>query len=151
MSLSIAKDWWTGHRSGRWDAVEARVIVSERSEARLSGSDGTEHLVPELLFRYRYEVDDRAFEAERLSFTKNEIDVRDIDEFIEQHPVGSSVLAYHDPRHPEQAVMDRGVPLVGVFFPMLPALFVPVGIFLIWGSATGAIVRFCERHGLWYR
>lgn len=151
MVFSVARQWLTGMQSRSWEPVEAVVVASDKIDVTLSGSEGRTHTVPELDFRYRYEVDGRSYESDRLSFEKNEVDVRDIPNFIRKHPEGDPLTVYYNRKHPEQAVVKRGVPAAGILFIVMPGFFVVLGPVLIWGSVTGAIVRFCEKRGLWYR
>jgi len=149
--FSVAGEWLTGMQSRKWQPVEAVIVTSQKIDATSSGSDGRTYTVPELDFRYRYQVEGRSYESGELSFRKPEVDVRDIPAFIEEHPEGGTLSVYYNPKHPEQAIVEPGVPTAGILFILMPGIFVVLGPLIIWGSVTGAIVRFCEERGLRYR
>lgn len=122
------------------------MTVSHQSEDTVhKGRDGTAHTVRALAFNYRYELAAKDYVSGGLSFTKNEVDVTDVPAFLHARPVGKTLTVYVNPTRPDQAVMERGVPTIGILFMLMPAVFVRLGPFLVWGSISGAIVRFCER------
>jgi len=143
MIFTVGGEWLTGMQSRSWERVEAVIVTSRGIET---------HTVPEVDFRYSYQVDGRSYESSELSFKKKtQVDVRDIPAFLQQHPEGGKISVYYNPKHPGQAIVEPGVPTAGILFVLMPALFVVLGPLLIWGSVNGAIVRFCEERGLWYR
>ena len=147
--ITVAGEWWVGMQSRQWKAVDAIVTVSREAQETVHGGDGTTHKVRALEFSYQYELAGTGYVSGGLSFHKKE--VADMPQFLQTYPVGKKLTTYYNPKHPEHAVMQRGVPAVGILFIRMPAVFVLLGPFIVWGSITGAIVRFCERRGLWYR
>ncbi len=152
MIFSVGWEWLTGMQSRSWEPVEAVVITSGTRESTSHDGAGNAYVMNELDFRYRYQVDGREHESDQLSFKKkDQVDARDIPGFIRQHPEGSALTVYYNPKHPEQAIMEPGVPTAGILFVLMPGVFVVLGPFIVWGSVNGAIVRFCEARGLRYR
>lgn len=113
---------WTEHqRIETWQAVPARVLVSEvRTRA---------------LLRYRYESDAGRLESERVYPGPIASTAGETDELVARYPVGTATTAWHDPYDPSRAFL---VPAHG-FLPYLILLGASPIFALAASMAAGAL------------
>lgn len=114
--------------AGRWRAASAEILQSDTEE----DADGWGPRV-----RYAYTVNRTRHTSDRLYFYLcNRSSERDARRHIEPYPLGGRTTAYYNPRKPEEAVLDRRVPLWrSVFWVLFSACFLAAGAGLLHQAA----------------
>jgi Protein of unknown function (DUF3592) len=103
------------HMSKRWSKTTGEVLESNLEE----DSDGWYPHV-----RYEYTVGRKRYASERLYFyAVNGSTKRDAKKHLSPYAVGKTVPIYYDPVKPEEAVLNRHVPLWRHFFLLFFASF----------------------------
>ena len=99
-------------------------------------------------FTYSYDVDGVTYHNDRIIFFEYALFANRVqnERFIEQHPVGTPVQVYYDPRDPSQSVLMRTLPLNQLWSPVLFALCL-VSTLISWGVAffLGRFIDFVRR------
>lgn len=98
---------WQAMASASWPQVQATVVHSEIQSERDSKGRTSYRVV----VRYRYQVDGREIEANRVYFGESSfITESDARAAVAPYPVGKVVTASHDPENVESAVLEPGRP-----------------------------------------
>ena len=95
-----------GQQSLHWPTVVGEVVDAE--SGRIAGSQSGRSWT--IRVRYRYQVDGREFESDRLAFSR-QIGGRtriQADDELRQYVPGGPVLVHHDPDRPHRAVLRPG-------------------------------------------
>lgn len=102
--------------------VESRVVEHE-------GDDSTSY-EPYLLYRYRVGGQDFQSDQHRrgMAFNGGRSDAQDM---VDSHPVGSKLQIWYSPETPAQAVIEKNLSGMDLFFPMFLTPFNVVGLVLI--------------------
>lgn len=116
------------HQSRRWPTTAGEILDSGLDE----DSDGWGPRV-----RYAYIVKEKRYTSDRLYFyLSTQSSAKDARKHLSPYPVGKAVTVYYDPREPQQAVLDRRVPLWwSLFFVLFSAFWFVVGTGLLGDSA----------------
>jgi hypothetical protein len=80
--------------------------------------------------RYQYEVGGKSYTADRMSFSGGEGGEKKSESqaVVNRYPSGQKVIVYYDPKHPEKAVLERGL-IWKTFIPFIAGLaFLAVAI-----------------------
>ncbi|MEA5479118.1 DUF3592 domain-containing protein [Pseudanabaena galeata UHCC 0370] len=112
--------WTLRHQnmSKRWSTTTGEILASNIEE----DSDGWYPHV-----RYEYTVERKRYASERLYFyAVNGSTKRDANKHLSSYPVGKTITIYYNPMKPEEAVLDRNVPLWRHFFWLFFASFLLV-------------------------
>jgi hypothetical protein len=114
-----------------WLAVPC-TVVSSRVQSH-SSDDGTTYSVDIL---YKYEIDGREYKANRYHFLGGSSSgYRGKARIVREHPPGSKMTCYVNPKDPTDAVLQRGFSGT-MWFGLLPLLFVLAG-----GAALAGALR----------
>ncbi|MDM7948111.1 DUF3592 domain-containing protein [Hydrogenophaga sp.] len=112
------------HSSKRWPTTIGEILESNIEE----DSDGWAPHV-----RYAYAVERKHYTNDRLYFhLSNGSTERDARKHLSPYPVGKRVTVYYNPRKPEEAVLDRRMPLWWPIFWFFFALFMLVAGVAMW-------------------
>ncbi|TYQ25933.1 DUF3592 domain-containing protein [Pseudanabaena sp. UWO311] len=107
------------HMSKHWYTTTGEILESNIEE----DSDGWYPHV-----RYEYTVQRKRYASERLYFyAVNGSTKRDAMKHLSPYAVGKTVTIYYDPVKPEEAVLNRHVPLWRHFFLLFCASFLLIG------------------------
>ncbi len=91
------------HASNRWSTTTGEILESNLEE----DSDGWGPHV-----RYLYAVEGKRYANDRLYvYLSNRSTEQDAKRHLSPYPVGKTVTIYYNPAKPEEAVLDRRVPL----------------------------------------
>jgi hypothetical protein len=80
--------------------------------------------------RYQYEVDGKIYTGDRISFSAVEGGEKKSESqaVVNRYPSGQRVIVYYDPKHPNKAVLERGL-IWKTFMPFIAGLsFLAVAI-----------------------
>ena len=131
------------------DAVvsTARHLRAQRVFATTTGQVArawSEHdrrsAVPRLV--YRYEVNGRSYESDRLAFGfPRSMSREEAQQFVEAHPVGGAVTVHYDPQQPGESVIQRDVPTWRWFMLVAILPFVAIGALLVLYTVRLAVRR----------
>lgn len=106
-----------------WEPVEAVVTTSEVTVSR--DSDGTTYNIK---FAYTYTYGGQNYASDSYGFVSVGRGNRGpFDEIARNHPVGSTVTAYVNPKAPDQAVVDRTLQSDSLFMGLFGLVFVAAG------------------------
>lgn len=142
--------WWLGRQAQDWLAVQAVVLESATSRPPSRSTSG-ERGEPALRFKYSYEVEGRTHRSRRVTAQAGGVPARDREAFARRHPVGSTLMAYHDPKHPSESVIRRDARRLNLPLVLLGGALVALGLLLTWLGLTGRAERLFDRLGLGYR
>ena len=116
------------HASKRWPTTPGEILESHLEE----DSDGW---CPNV--RYVYVVNRKRHLTGRLYFfLSNSSTEREAGKHISPYPVGKSVTVYYNPRKPEDAVLDRRMPLWWPLFWLFFSLFMLVVGVAMWHDGS---------------
>ena len=126
MGRQIWPPVWRAVRTGRWVAVDGRILYADVKGA---GTDVPYDGAPTLRWanahvHYEYEVNGRRYQSRRVNFTGHSVESAIATGL--RYNVGETVTVWYDPFDPSESVLDRNVGIV----PWLWA-FVAGGIFTI--------------------
>ncbi len=109
------------HASKRWATTRGEILESNIEE----DSDGWAPHV-----RYAYDVERKHYVNDRLYFhLSNRSTERDARKHLSPYPVGKTVTVYYNPRKPEEAVLDRQMPLwLPLFWLFFASFMLVVGV-----------------------
>jgi len=111
----------------QWVATPSQVV----SSAVQSGTDSTHGSTYSVAIRYTYTVNNKRYESSRYDLVGGASSGRAGKEaIVRQHPPGSELTCFVNPRDPSIAVIDRGLRPI-MWFALLPCLFVAIGIFCL--------------------
>lgn len=111
---AIVKTWQV-REARNWPQVPGKVVrsVAEVREIRVSDSDREEgYRLDKRNFAnvtYEYAVGARKLRCDRISIGED-LGNFEVAEKLAKYPAGSIVTVYYNPRHPEQAVLERDLP-----------------------------------------
>lgn len=120
-----------------WTEVPCMVVASSLEDGGLNQRGLPKYLVS---VRFRYEIDGRAYESERLRrLTVEASDRRKAEARLRPYPEGLETVCYVDPADPSMAVLERDSrgALYSIWFPWL---FV-IGGLVMAGSALVSQIR----------
>lgn len=114
-----------GLASYKWSRTEGTVIDSRRTAFTIPGADSTSTgVVPvehgEAVHDYVYELAGRMYRCDKYCFGGWADNARG------SYAVGAKVTVYYDPKHPEIAVLRRGIQFGAIFG------VVPIGAAFLW-------------------
>lgn len=119
--------------------VDAEILSSDvkKQSNTNTASGGKTTLSFRPVIRYRYQLDDKNYTAERYDYFRG---IHPLEEgakaIAEQYPKGATRTAYYDPKNPQRAVLNNKKPddawVVGVFF---------AAFFLIAGGIAWMLIR----------
>lgn len=119
-----------GYASKKWPSAEGKVTSSYVQKQVRSVKDSSKKPTYYPKVRYQYEVGGKTYICDRLSFAGGEGGDTKIEAqaLANRYPSGQKVVVYYDPKHPEKAVLERGL-IWKTFMPFLAGLgFLVVGI-----------------------
>lgn len=129
-SYGLALSYIAQIRASRaFQPVDAAVL-SSRVQTGQTGI-GARLTVYSPIISYRYVVQGTTYESTNYAFMRNGTSFHEAHSVVDQYPPGARIVAYYDPKHPSQAVLDRTEPPLG-----LPALV----IVLLWGFGVAVLV-----------
>lgn len=111
---AVVKTWQT-REARSWPQVPGKVVrsVAEVREVRVSDDDREEGYRLESRnfanVTYEYAVGGRKLRNDRISIGED-LGNFEVAEKLAKYPAGSSVTVYYNPRHPDQAVLERDLP-----------------------------------------
>jgi len=114
LAAAIVKTWQV-REARSWLLAPGKVVVSvaEVREVRISDSDREDgHRLEKRNFAnvtYEYAVGGRKLRGSRISIGED-LGNFEVAEKLAKYPAGSIVTVYYNPRHPEQAVLERDLP-----------------------------------------
>ena len=114
-----------------WPQAEALVLRSDREERQITGSPKESRL--NVLYGYSFggnEVSTNRFSPRGAKWTKDESAVIELQK---TYPVGSTHVAWIDPRGPELAILKHDTKAAGYTL-WFPALIMVGGAGMIWGA-----------------
>jgi hypothetical protein len=142
-----------------WDARQRYVPVAAtvlRSAVK-SGSGSEGGTTYGYGIRYRYDVNGATYESDRYVFggSRSSGGYRHAAELTRQHPVGSRLTAYVDPRNPAEAVVSRQLDPTLLFMLLFLQPFIVVGLCVagaccVYPFSRRALGRFVEASALSY-
>ena len=106
---------WQAREARSWPQASGKVVrsVAEVREVRVSDSDREEGYRLESRnfanVTYEYPVGSRKLSCNRISIGED-LGNFEVAEKLAKYPAGSIVTVYYNPRHPEQAVLERDLP-----------------------------------------
>lgn len=91
-------------------------------------------------FEYRYSVEGETYVSDRVTFFEYVVLANRVqnEQFIDDHPVGSTVKVYYNPNSPESSVVMRTIPLSQIWSPLLLLLCLGGGVTL---AIVGVVMR----------
>ena len=137
LGIAISISGWLERRRGRssanWPSVSGEIIASEEIH-------DTEYGPPSPGLRYRYQVDGRTFEGDRITFKCRPITRATTKALLSEHPEGWSVLVYYNPVSPESSALQQGVSTLqeSVYVTLVGAAFLAFGLIILWASYQDA-------------
>jgi hypothetical protein len=122
---------YRANQAQRWPQAPC-VIIS--SEVRMhSDSEGTSYS-PEI--HYQYTLDGAVLESTRYRFIDTSGGYSGAKRIVDKYPVGLNTKCFYDPKHPDQAVLDRTIGW-GVLFGLVPLVFVLLGAGVVFAGIYG--------------
>ncbi|MBO0697587.1 MAG: DUF3592 domain-containing protein [Zavarzinella sp.] len=128
-----------GRDSPNWPRVPGEVYDQKVYESNYRG-----RAVNHVYIKYRYNVNGRRYEGERVAPDMDSVATEDLAPLLAKYPVGSRPEVAYAPSNPETAFLEPGQPRSAIWRAFLPWLFPVVGIALLIksrrsrSSATGA-------------
>ena len=105
-----------------WSSFPCTILSSSVASHR--GDDSTTYSVK---ISYRYEIEGRAYTADRYRFEAgSDSNRKEKQEIVRQHPAGAQTVCYVNPASPNDAVLNRD-PHRGLWWGAMGLLFVAVG------------------------
>jgi hypothetical protein len=90
-----------------WPATAGRIVESRVEQKHLPGDRPNVRFAPRIT--YEYTVDGRSYRSERLAFREVfwSLAPQAATVKVARYPAGAEVTVYYDPRHPDEAVLER--------------------------------------------
>lgn len=121
-----------------WKATPCTIAESHRTSDNLEATTNSDDPV---VIRYRYEVDGKAHESDKLEMgMKESLNTKRIEQLLFKYPANAKSVCYVNPQDPGEAVLHRG-PLWPAAFILLPLVFIGVGVGGIVGMWRGGPKR----------
>jgi hypothetical protein len=119
-----------GWPTTRGEVLESKVVRSSGQPSSEPGGPGWRYCA---VVRYKYRVDGRDFESERVhGATVWRSDDSEAKDTVGRYPKGGGVDVHYDPARPSVAVLETGsTPGMGLFMPLGIAV-VGVGLVFLW-------------------
>ena len=124
---------WLGYRgwsNSRWPVTEGRVIHSSYEVEK--GRDSTYYKAS---IEYEYFVSKLAHRNDFIGVERFAADDA-VKAVVTEHPNGSTIPVYYDPRHPERSVVIRGVGPVFWVYPLVGSVYLGFAVFLLLNPTT---------------
>ena len=102
-----ARDWDRASASVGWPTA-AGTVAESRMHHRTHTNRGRTSSTWSPHVTYRYSVDGREFEAQRISFRVGGWSRSEAQAVVDAHPVGSAVTVHHAPDDPSLACLEPG-------------------------------------------
>ncbi len=131
----VARGILHGMRTAAWRETTG-VILFSKVERYYRGKDVAKEV---LQLSYSYIVDGVAREGTRVAFKSFMWFFDDLNKLAAKYPKDLEVVAYYDPLHPENAVLEKGTARVDVILLCVLAL-IDAGILLIWIPLTPVLI-----------
>lgn len=114
--------------SNTWESTNATIVSSELEFLPAADADSEDTWAPRV--EYRYEVGDTIYTRNRIRFTGSDsyADSDDARRVVNNYEVGRIVTVYYSPDDPTDAVLEREIDNVDVFFICVGALLMLGGI-----------------------
>lgn len=108
------------HALKHWPSTRGEILESKLEE----NSDGWYPYV-----RYSYSAQGKSYASDQLYFYScNEAPAKRARTYLLPYPVGKAVTIYYNPRNPEEAVLDRRLPLWRpLFWLIFTSFFLAIG------------------------
>jgi hypothetical protein len=98
-------------RSYSWSHVSGTITSSVARSKLMRGQHG-EFISYWPDVRYEYVVDDRRFVSDRIMFAHRGFSKLETQRLVEAYPVDKIVAVYFDPKDPQSAILEPGIPWV---------------------------------------
>ncbi|HIH42313.1 TPA: DUF3592 domain-containing protein [Candidatus Woesearchaeota archaeon] len=123
----IIKD---ARHSLEWPGVEGIIIGSRIEKMESYESDGSRQVTYYPRIAYFYNISDKSFTSNRVSFGEYwSSNIKHSEEVVAKYPLDARISVYYDPNNPENSVLEKGLSW-GIYFVLLFGLvFLAVGIF----------------------
>ena len=119
-----------GYASKKWPSVEGKITSSYVQKQMRSVKDSSKKPTYYAKVRYQYEVSGKIYTGDRISFSGGEGGEKKSESqaVVDHYPSGQKVIVYYDPKHPDKAVLERGL-IWKTFMPLVAGLaFLAVAI-----------------------
>jgi len=119
-----------GYASKKWPSAEGKITSSYVPKQVRSIKDSSKKPTYYPKVCYQYEVGGKTYTCDRLSFAGGEGGEKksEAQAVVNRYPSGQKVIVHYDPKHPEKAVVERGL-IWKTFMPFLAGLvFLAVAI-----------------------
>lgn len=130
--FKAVSDQINGYRSQAWPDTTGKIIFA--NVKRVSDGEGNDLYKPEV--RYRYQVNDKQYQGNRITFKlQNPVenmfgrDQRRAAEIVQQYAIGREVTVYYQPNRPKRATLEPGHSSISLM--LLQVGFLAVIVFLI--------------------
>ena len=106
-----------------WPSVTGTITASRYQESPVGTADGDEHVHYFANVAYRYVVDDKPYNCERIAFHGIDPHTRllAVQAIVDRYPVGATVPVHYNPDAPGEAVLEVRNP--GLATPVLVTVF----------------------------
>ena len=127
-AVTGAKTLQQALQSKSWSDTEGVITASAVADYRVGSlSSASERRSREPSVSYRYSVQGREYEADRIAFCSTYFDSA-ADAYVHSHPAGTPVTVYSDPEDPAQACLEPGFTL-GLLAPFVyAAIIIAMGL-----------------------
>ncbi len=127
-----------------WEKVEGEIIGAYIRDLPVPESKTRNHLTPDIVYEYAAKSG-KSYFSNRFSYIDTSLFPRisenyhagsyeDVKDFLSKYPVGAKVEVFYDPRHPSEAVLDKGLKMP-VFVPLIS------GLLMVYASFHAFIFR----------
>jgi hypothetical protein len=112
----------------RWPTVTGTITASRYQESPVGTADGDEHVHYFANVAYRYVVEGRTFNCERIAFHGIDPHTRllVVQSIVDRYPVGAAVPVRYNPDDPGEAVLEVRRPSL-----VTPAIITAIGMVLL--------------------
>ncbi len=114
-----------------WEKAEGKIIGACIRDLPVPESKTRDYLTPDIVYEYAARSG-KSYFSNRFSYIDTSLFPRisenyqagsyeNVKAFLSKYPVGKKVEVFYDPRHPSEAVLDRGLKMP-VFVPLISGL-----------------------------
>jgi hypothetical protein len=102
--------------SKSWQPAPGVILTSEIKEHNTVDPSDINRIVTTPIVRYQYTCAGKSYTGYRINFYSEEFSKAKAQQIVSRYAPGSSVTVYYDPLHPEEAVLERNLRGVNLFF-----------------------------------
>jgi hypothetical protein len=112
-----------GYASKKWPSAEGKITSSYVQKQVRSIEDSSKKPTYYPKVRYQYSVGGKSYTGDRINFSGGEGGEKKSKSqaVVDRYPSGQKVIVYYDPKHPDKAVLERGI-IWKTFMPFIAGL-----------------------------